>query len=333
MRSFPKEIHKILLVQTAFIGDVILSTALLENIHQQYPDALLEVLVRKGNESLFQDHPFIHKVIVWDKKNKYSDLLRVIKVVRKNQYDLLINLQRFFSAALISILSSAKYTIGFSSSLISGFYDKRVKHQIGTDSKLHEIERNYQLLSECIDLPMCKPKLYPPKDISIETAQPYICIAPASVWFTKKLPAEKWIEFLNQWQGTPRVYLIGGPEDRYLCDQIINTSSFENCINTAGALSLLESAALMKNAQMNYVNDSAPLHLCSAVNAPVTAVFCSTIPEFGFGPLSDVSFIVQSNPIPSCKPCGLHGKNQCPQRHFDCSRIEVQDLIIKADPG
>lgn len=332
MRSFPKEIHKILVVQTAFIGDVILSTALLENIHQQYPDAHLEVLVRKGNESLFQDHPFIHEVIIWDKKNKYSDLLRVIKSIRKNQYDLLINLQRFFSAGLISILSSAKYIIGFSSSPISVFFDKRSKHQIGTDSKLHEIERNYQLLKDCLDLPMCKPKLYP-KGTVFEVKQPYICIAPSSVWFTKKLPTEKWIEFLNQWQETETVYLIGGPEDRSLCDQIINESSFENCINTAGQLSLLESAALMKNARMNYVNDSAPLHLCSAVNAPVTAIFCSTVPEFGFGPLSDDSFIVESTPIPSCKPCGLHGKRKCPQGHFNCSKIEVQDLIKKTDLG
>lgn len=75
---------------------------------------------------------------------------------------------------------------------------------------------------------------------------------------------------------------------------------------------------------MNYVNDSAPMHLCSAVNAPVTAIYCSTIPEFGFGPLSDNSHILQTKEKLSCRPCGLHGFKSCPEKHFKCAwGIEV----------
>jgi heptosyltransferase-2 len=78
---------------------------------------------------------------------------------------------------------------------------------------------------------------------------------------------------------------------------------------------------------MNYTNDSAPLHLCSAVNAPVRAVFCSTIPEFGFGPLSGNSGVVQSHLELPCKPCGNHGKSACPKGHFDCGKISLTDLL------
>jgi ADP-heptose:LPS heptosyltransferase len=74
----------------------------------------------------------------------------------------------------------------------------------------------------------------------------------------------------------------------------------------------------MKLATMNYVNDSAPLHLASAMNAPVTAFFCSTIPEFGFGPLSENNQIIQTEEKLNCRPCGLHGKKVCPEGHFKC---------------
>ncbi|HMT28996.1 MAG TPA: glycosyltransferase family 9 protein, partial [Bacteroidia bacterium] len=103
-----------------------------------------------------------------------------------------------------------------------------------------------------------------------------------------------------------------------LCQRIIEASGNSNAVKLAGKLSLLQTAALMKDAAMNYVNDSGPLHIASAMNAPVTAFFCSTIPGFGFGPLSDHSLIIETTLKLECKPCGLHGKKSCPQGHFKC---------------
>jgi ADP-heptose:LPS heptosyltransferase len=80
---------------------------------------------------------------------------------------------------------------------------------------------------------------------------------------------------------------------------------------------------------MNYVNDSAPMHFASAVNAPVTAVYCSTIPEFGFGPLSDNSHVVEIDKPLYCRPCGLHGYSSCPEKHFRCAlEIENDQLMV-----
>ena len=91
---------------------------------------------------------------------------------------------------------------------------------------------------------------------------------------------------------------------------------------------LLQSAALMQGAIMNYVNDSAPLHLCSAMNAPTTAIFCSTTPAFGFGPLADNGRVVESREILTCKPCSLHGRPACPLTHFRCAYdIEISEVI------
>ena len=79
---------------------------------------------------------------------------------------------------------------------------------------------------------------------------------------------------------------------------------------------------------MNYVNDSAPMHLASAVNAPVCVIYCSTVPHFGFGPLSDISNIVEVKENLDCRPCGLHGHRACPKGHFKCAQqIDVQQLL------
>jgi heptosyltransferase-2 len=94
----------------------------------------------------------------------------------------------------------------------------------------------------------------------------------------------------------------------------------------AGRLTFLESAALMRRATMNYVNDSAPLHIASAVDAPVTAVFCSTLPAFGFGPLSPSARVVQVEGL-SCRPCGVHGRRSCPEGHFACAQIPPERIL------
>ena len=106
--------QKVLVIQTSFIGDVILSTALLESLQELFPAAQLDIMVRKGNESLFEGHPFLNQVYVWDKKGaKYKGLWRILRQVRNLQYDLIINLQRFGTTGLFTVLSKAHKTIGF----------------------------------------------------------------------------------------------------------------------------------------------------------------------------------------------------------------------------
>ena len=95
--------QRILVIQTAFIGDVVLATGLLEKLHQHYPDAALDILVRKGNESLFDGHPFLHEVLIWNKKSaKYRHLFQLLKTIRQNRYDIVINVQRYFATGFLT---------------------------------------------------------------------------------------------------------------------------------------------------------------------------------------------------------------------------------------
>lgn len=322
--------QKILIIQTAFIGDVILASGIIEKIKQYFPHAQIDFLLRKGNESLFENHPFLSKILIWDKgHNKYANLLKLIAAVRGNKYSIVINLQRFAAMGLLTALSGAKQKLGFDKNPFSLFFSKSYNHDINKNQ--HEVERNHQLIKHLTDNKPAKPRLYPTKKeydaITDFVTQPYICIAPTSVWYTKQFPEEKWVEFLKLIPENYQVYLLGAPTDISACQRIIDASNHSNTINLAGKLSLLASAALMQKAVMNYVNDSAPMHLASALNAPTCAVYCSTVPSFGFGPLANNAFIVEIAYPLYCRPCGLHGYKACPEKHFKCAHdIEVKHL-------
>lgn len=320
-----------LVIQTAFIGDVILATALVEKIHQFYPDASIDFLLRKGNESLLTNHPFIREVIVFDKKKKYRNLFLLIQRIRRTKYEMLLNVQRFATTGLIALFSGADTKIGFDKNPLSLFFTTKIKHQVG---QLHEIERNQKLIEDITDSKAAMPTLYPSafdhEMVKEYQSGSYLCLAPTSVWFTKQWPAEKWIELIQSVHHKVKsIFLLGAPSDHIVCESIRLASGVSSVTNLAGKLSFLQSAALMRDAQMNFVNDSAPMHLASAVNAPVTAIYCSTVPSFGFGPLSSRSVIVETKEKLDCRPCGLHGFRDCPRGHFNCAQtIDIHTVAM-----
>ena len=321
---------KFLIIQTAFIGDVVLATSLVENIHAAFPGATIDFLVRLGNESLLIDHPHIRNVLIWNKKEKkIPNLLKMLRIIRKEKYDKVINVQRYAATGILTAFSGAKERIGFDKNPMSILFSRKIVHQF---KGLHETERNHLLIRHFINAPVMRPRLYPSQQdeekIRAYTHQPFITISPASVWFTKQFPPLKWASFMNNLPDHYAIYLMGGPDDRSLGEAIIQMTTTKSPVNLCGELSFLQSAALMKHAHMNYVNDSAPMHFASAVNAPVATVYCSTVPEFGYGPLSDIKHIIELREPLYCRPCGLHGYATCPQGHFKCAMdIEEGQLL------
>ena len=329
-----QSIRSFLLIQTAFIGDVILATALIEKLRQAYPDARIDFLLRKGNEGLLQEHPYLNRVWVWDKKkDKYRGLWEVRKGIRQQKYDQVINLQRFASTGLLTAFSGARATIGFDKNPFSFLFSRRLPHRI--EEGVHEVQRNLSLISHLADATWRRPRLYPSakdyEQVRSYQNQPYVCIAPTSVWFTKQYPREQWSKLLEQIPSVYAVYLLGSPQDAAACAEILSylsPHSRSHAVNLAGKMSLLASAALMQGAVLNYVNDSAPMHLCSALNAPTCAVYCSTVPSFGFGPLADFARVVEIGYPLYCRPCGLHGHQACPEKHFKCAfDIQISQLL------
>ncbi|MGY8926406.1 MAG: glycosyltransferase family 9 protein, partial [Flavobacteriales bacterium] len=199
-----------------------------------------------------------------------------------------INLHRFASSGIIAGFSGGKKRYGFKKNPFSFLYTKKFDHTIGNGT--HEVERNLSLLQEFNVSKKNRPELFPSdadkQYVQKYTTHEYYCIAPTSVWFTKQMPTHKWIELISSLPYSSSIYFLGAPSDSTYCQKLLKESNAKNVVSLCGELSLLQSAALMKDATRNYVNDSGPLHLASSVNAKVTAFFCSTVPDFGFGPLS-----------------------------------------------
>ncbi len=335
-RSFAFAMHKLLVIQTAFIGDVALATALVEKLHAYYPDAKIDFLLRKGNEALLIGHPHINELLIWDKStNKQRNLLKMAMKVRSNRYSHVINAHRFASSGLFTFLSGAPFKAGFDKNPFSFCYTHKVKHIISepySTTIVHETQRNQKLIEPLTDSQPEMPKMYPTvadyERVKQYRQGQYACVAPTSVWFTKQYPADRWIDLINALPQACKVYILGGPGDKGVCDAIAAQTTHKGVLSLCGNLSFLQSAALMEGAAMNYTNDSGPLHFASAINAPVTAVFCSTVPAFGFGPLRANGRIVEIEEKLPCRPCGLHGHKKCPEGHFNCAlKIKNEQLL------
>ena len=347
--------NKFLIIQTAFIGDVVLATIIIEKLHADFPDAQIDFLLKKGNEGLLENHPFVNKVLIWDKKqHKTKNLFALINIIRCTKYTKVINVQRYFSTGLVTALSGAEEKIGFDKNPLSFLFDVKGKYVIGTkENPIHEVRRSLSLVAHFTSDVSVSVKLYPTQQdyekaeaiknnaflsdgyevnlsnmiLQTEPVE-YICIAPCSVWFTKQYPKEKWIEFIKHLGRQTHIFLLGSKSDKLFCDDIKTALPDYPICNLCGEVSFLQSAALMQNAVMNYVNDSAPLHIASAMNAPVIAIFCSTVTWFGFTPLNSNGFVIEKEESLPCKPCTSHGKRTCPQKHFKCANdITVRQLL------
>jgi heptosyltransferase-2 len=136
---------KILVIQTAYIGDVILATPMAIAIQKKFPSCTIDYLVKKGNEGLLANHPNIRNVISFDKKHKRKSIKQVVSEIRKEKYDVVINLHRFLSSGIITAMSGAKCKIGFKKNPLSWNYHFAFPHHIGYG--IHEVDRNLSLLT------------------------------------------------------------------------------------------------------------------------------------------------------------------------------------------
>ncbi|MFN7708793.1 MAG: glycosyltransferase family 9 protein [Sphingobacteriia bacterium] len=331
--------QKILVIQTAFIGDAILATAVANKLKQHYPQAQVHYLVRQGNEGLLTHHPSIDQVWVWvKKKHKLRNLLRLALRLRQHQWDLVVNLHRFGTSGLLTWLQHARYKVGYRKNPFSFAYTWAAEHPIGQQQDahwLHETARNQVLIAPWTDEQPARPSLHPsPEDqaaVAPYQQQPYVVLAPASVWATKQWPEARWRQLLELLPPTLTAYLVGAPSDEPLCSRLAHGLPHAQVL--AGQLSLMQTTALMQQAMRVFANDSAPLHLASSVNAPTTTFFCSTIPQFGFGPLADDQVVLETPEPLVCRPCGLHGRRACPLGHFACGYGISAQQALATLPG
>ncbi|MBE8365042.1 glycosyltransferase family 9 protein [Leptospira borgpetersenii] len=331
--------EKILLVQTAFLGDLILTTSFFREVKRKYRNSHLTVVVNKGTESVLEANPYINRLIPLDKKEFKRSLWKFfcfLWSLRKERYTLCILPHFSFRSTLIGFASRAKVRIGYESAGFSFLLTKKVPRSI---RGMHEVEKLFSLLYDREEYTKIqkRPELFwyeesvfrvrvLMRENGLEPGN-YVLLAPSSVWETKRMPASKFRvlgERLAKESGK-KVVLIGSKADIELCEEV----GAGYGINFAGKTDLPELSFLVSKAALVISNDSSPIHFASAFNIPTLAVFGATIPDFGYTPLADSFFISEIQGL-YCRPCGIHGGKVCPEGHFRCMKEQNVDKMFEA---
>ena len=325
-----------LVIQTAFAGDLILTLPLAQEIRRLFPGCGVDVLCIPETAALLSNHPAISTAITYDKRGGTDSVVAVARRLRRKRYDVVVSPHRSFRSALLAFASGAPVRISFDRSSGSALYT----HTVPYAARMHEIRRVISLLTPLrpdVDYD-CAPRLYPADEDRGTAARllarlppgcGQICIAPGSVWATKRYTREGFARVARALLDEYCVVLMGGSSDRPICDEIASGLPAERVLNTAGEVSYLTSASLIGHSRLLISNDSAPVHMASAMGTPVVEIFGATSPEFGFTPFNVPYEVVQMENLP-CKPCRIHGGHSCPIRTFDCMNALSHDLIIGA---
>lgn len=330
-----KNIHKILIIQTAFIGDVILITPLIRATKTLYPDALIDVLVVPAAVKLLQNNPHIHAVFSFSKRqNPLISMLKTIQHLKYQHYDMAISPHSSGRTHLVMFLSRIPIRIGFDRGTLPWLLTAKTKHPKGIHKSIKNLEL-LKLLSPKEFTPATE--LFPSKEdwqMADDLLAPFagkklVAMAPGSIWATKCWRIENFIEVANYLiQEGFAIVLIGAETDKAKCDEVQLAFPDAPILNLAGKTNLLQSAAIIGRCDLMICNDSGALHIANAIQTRVFAMFGPTIQRFGYFPFreGDRVFEVELN----CRPCGAHGHDACPQKHHNCMRHLFPQPIIKA---
>jgi heptosyltransferase-2 len=317
-------------IQTAFLGDVVLTLPLVRAIRNVRPGAAVDLVVAPRAAAVLAAHPDIRETIIYDKRGRdagASGFLRLLRELRRRNYAAAIVPHRSIRSAMLALTAGIPVRAGFDAS--SGRW--LFTHVAPYDRSAHEIDRNLRLLEEigAGKQERTAPRLYP-SGADREAVDRFlarhrtvreagmIAIAPGTVWNTKRWPQDRFAALARMLCDAGfEVALVGGPEDAELCRGIAATAGGAGIIDASGSFSVLGSAELIRRAEVLVCNDSAPLHLAGAVGTPVLAIFGATTPAFGFGPIGPGDRVLQIAGL-GCRPCSIHGGDRCPIDTFDC---------------
>jgi heptosyltransferase-2 len=329
--------ENILVIQTAFIGDAILTLPMIEKLKEKFPHSSIDVLCIPSTKEIFSASPSVNNVLVMDKKGEHKSFINLYKFtneIKSRKYSKIYSPHRSLRTAFIVMRSRVKETYGFSNSAMFHVY----KNIIDYNYESHEVKRNLDLIGyEYSDESW---RIVPALNINGESrnkvkqflalsklGDKIIAIGPGSVWETKKYPENYFKEVISYFVNKSiSVLLIGSNADKQICERLVSGNT-DLVVSSAGLFNVIETIELLKKVQVLITNDSAPTHIGMCADIPVLTIYTSTVPAFGFYPYNKKSLYISYNDL-KCKPCGIHGYEKCPIKSFDCGyKLKPQMLI------
>ena len=309
-----------LVIQTSFLGDTVLTTPLLAHVAEQ---TAVDVVVTPASAPLLANNPAVRAVIVYDKRERDRGLAGFVRLARRlrgNRYAAAYLAQGSMRSAALALTAGIPARVGFETSAGRRLYTRRVPYF----ENEHHAARLLRLGGKEREPSAIRPCLFPGDEerAAVDgllrdagwSNEALVALAPGSIWATKRWPRYPELAVLLD----TRLVIIGAAADRELAAEI-SRSAGTRAIDATGKLSLLASAELLSRTRALVTNDSAPLHLASAMGTPTVAIFGPTVPEFGFGPLAPRHVVLGVTTL-ACRPCDRHGPQRCPLGHWRCMR-------------
>ena len=317
-----------LVIQTSFLGDVVLTTPLIAAIA---PRGAVDVVTTPAAAPLLANHPLVREVIAYDKRGADAGIggfRRLAARLRDRAYAVAFLAQGSLRSAALASWAGIPERIGFDTSSGRVLHTRSVPYR----PDVHHAERLWRLAEFGVaDERSLRPRLYPGvaertavddllREAGVGAGERLVALAPGSQWGTKRWPyyPELARRLAAEWPHA-RIVVVGGREDAPLAAGVAEAAGASRVVDASGRLSLLGSAELLSRCALLVTNDSSPQHLASAVGTPTVTVFGPTVPEFGFGPLAERR-AVAGHPALACRPCDSHGPQRCPLRHWRCMR-------------
>jgi len=332
----------VLVLQTSFLGDTVLTLPLIAEIRRRFPVKKLSIVCSPMARELLHDYSAIDEIIVDDKKNGdlgFAGLRRRAATLKSKNFTLALTPHKSLRSALLLRLADIPYRVGFRQSSGWFLFHERAER----DPKRHDVERNLSILEPFgVNVEECVRQLDLPVSAAVQSAvdqklaalgvvenNPIIGINPGSVWPTKRWWPRGFARLIQLFKqkNECQLLLFGGVEDAAVVAEVQERSNVP-VINLVGKIGLRELPAAISRCQIFVTNDSGPMHIAVARQVPTVAVFCATTPDLGFYPYSDDAIVLGKHL--ACRPCASHGGRRCPLSTEDCIRQISPEKVLAA---
>ncbi len=315
------KIKKVLIIRLSSLGDVLLTTPVVRSLKKQFPNLVIDFLVREQYKDAIYNNPYIQSIIPVSRDYSVKNLR---KTLSHNNYDLVIDLQNNLRSRRIS-RAIASQVLRFSKPALNKML--LVKFKINRFNKIISIPERYANSVPSLILDENGLEYFGDEEetATLKNEINYIGFCPGSRHKTKMWPEQYFIELGKKLTNSgSQIVLFGGKDDIEVCTLISN--QIPNSINLANNNNLSKMAIDMRKCKAIICNDSGLMHFALAVNIPVIAIFGSTVKEFGFAPFRGKNIVLENNLL-SCRPCSHIGLDKCPKKHFKCM-LEIDPELV-----